>query len=148
MNLLRMNPMKIKYKNEILFFFIVVFGLIIIYYGLGKLFNKKSIIEGVTTKPIENKSNADNADKEDSIEIKQMKQKLKIIDNNITNKVEPKLTKFLEKVKNVGNEINAGIKNETPSKLNSFSENNNKATAVSKQDKVPPFSSAEIKNVI
>ena len=148
MNLLRMNPMKIKYKNEILFFFIVVFGLIIIYYGLGKLFNKKSIIEGVTTKPIENKSNADNADKEDSIEIKQMKQKLKIIDNNITNKVEPKLTKFLEKVKNVGNEINAGIKNETTSKLNSFSENNNKATAVSKQDKVPPFSSAEIKNVI
>jgi hypothetical protein len=143
-----MNPMKIKYKNEILFFFIVVFGLIIIYYGLGKLFNKKSIIEGVTTKPIENKSNADNADKEDSIEIKQMKQKLKIIDNNITNKVEPKLTKFLEKVKNVGNEINAGIKNETTSKLNSFSENNNKATAVSKQDKVPPFSSAEIKNVI
>ena len=148
MNLLRMNPMKIKYKNEILFFFIVVFGLIIIYYGLGKLFNKKSIIEGVTTKPIENKSNADNADKEDSIEIKQMKQKLKIIDNNITNKVEPKLTKFLEKVKNVGHEINAGLKNETTSKLNSFSENNNKATAVSKQDKVPPFSSAEIKNVI
>jgi len=145
MNLLRMNPMKIKYKNEIVLFFIVVFGLIIIYYGLGKLYNKKSIIEGVTTKPIENTSNAD---KEDSIEIKQMKQKLKIIDNNITNKVEPKLNKFLEKVKNVGNEINAGIKNETTSKLNSFSENNNKATAVSKQDKVPPFSGAEIKNVI
>ena len=145
MNLLRMNPMKLKYKNEIVLFFIVVFGLIIIYYGLGKLCNKKSIIEGVTTKPIENTSNAD---KEDSIEIKQMKQKLKIIDNNITNKVEPKLNKFLEKVKNVGDGINQGIKDETTSKLKSFSENNNKATAVSKQDKVPPFSGAEIKNVI
>jgi hypothetical protein len=137
--------MKLKYKNEIVFFFIVVFGLIIIYHGLGKLFNKKSIIEGVTTKKAENKSNAD---KEDSIEIKQMKQKLIILDNNITNKVEPNLNKFLEKVKNVGDEINIGIKNETSSKLNSFSENNNKATAVSKQDKVPPFSSDEIKNVI
>jgi hypothetical protein len=145
MNLLRMNIMKLKYKNEIVFFFIVVFGLIIIYHGLGKLFNKKSIIEGVTTKKAENKSNAD---KEDSIEIKQMKQKLIILDNNITNKVEPNLNKFLEKVKNVGDEINIGIKNETSSKLNSFSENNNKATAVSKQDKVPPFSSDEIKNVI
>ena len=148
MNLLRMNLMKLKYKNEIVLFFIVVFGLIIIYHGLGKLCNKKSIIEGITTKPIENKSNTDNADKEDSIEIKQMKQKLKIIDNNITNKVEPKLNKFLEKVKNVGDGINAGIKKETSSKLKSFSENNNKATAVSKQDKVPPFSGAEIKNVI
>ena len=145
MNLLRMNIMKLKYKNEIVFFFIVVFGLIIIYHGLGKLFNKKSIIEGVTTKKAENKSNAD---KEDSIEIKQMKQKLIILDNNITNKVEPNLNKFLEKVKNVGDEINIGIKNETSSKLNSFSEDNNKATAVSKQDKVPPFSSDEIKNVI
>ena len=145
MNLLRMNIMKLKYKNEIVFFFIVVFGLIIIYNGLGKLFNKKSIIEGVTTKKAENKSNAD---KEDSIEIKQMKQKLIILDNNITNKVEPNLNKFLEKVKNVGDEINIGIKNETSSKLNSFSEDNNKATAVSKQDKVPPFSSDEIKNVI
>jgi len=94
MNLLRMNIMKLKYKNEIVFFFIVVFGF------------------------------------------------------NITNKVEPNLNKFLEKVKNVGDEINIGIKNETSSKLNSFSENNNKATAVSKQDKVPPFSSDEIKNVI
>ena len=145
MNLLRMNIMKLKYKNEIVFFFIVVFGLIIIYHCLGKLFNKKSIIEGVTTKKAENKSNAD---KEDSIEIKQMKQKLIILDNNITNKVEPNLNKFLEKVKNVGDEINIGIKNETSSKLNSFSEDNNKATAVSKQDKVPPFSSEEIKNVI
>ena len=62
--------------------------------------------------------------------------------------MEPNLNKFLEKVKNVGDEINIGIKNETSSKLNSFSEDNNKATAVSKQDKVPPFSSAEIKNVI
>ncbi len=77
-----------------------------------------------------------------------MKQKLIILDNNITNKVEPNLNKFLEKVKNVGDEINIGIKNETSSKLNSFSENNNKATAVSKQDKVPPFYSDEIKNVI
>ena len=148
MNLLRMSLMKFKYKNEILIFFIVVFGLIIIYHGLGKLYNKKSIIEGVTTKKEETKSNADKADKDDTIEIKQMKQKLKILDNTITKKVEPNLNKFLEKVTNVSNEINQGIKDETASKLNSFSENNQKATAVSKQDKVPPFSAAEINNAI
>jgi hypothetical protein len=140
--------MKFKYKNEILIFFIVVFGLIIIYHGLGKLCNKQSIIEGVTTKKDETKSNADKADKDDTIEIKQMKQKLKILDNTITKKVEPNLNKFLEKVTNVSNEINQGIKDETASKLNSFSENNQKATAVSKQDKVPPFSAAEINNAI
>ena len=154
MNLLRMNPMKFKYKNEILIFFIVVFGLIIIYHGLGKLCNKQSIIEGVTTKKEETKSNADkagktgNADKDDTIEIKQMKQKLIILDNTITNRVEPSLNKFLEKVTNVSNEINQGVKDETSSKLNSFSENNQKATAVSKQDKVPPFSASEIQNAI
>jgi hypothetical protein len=153
MNLLRMNPMKFnfKYKNEILLFFIVVFGLIIVYHGLGKLCNKKSIIEGVTTKKEENKSNAgkaDKADKDDTIEIKQMKQKLKILDNTITKKVEPSLNKFLEKVTNVSNEINQGIKDETVSKLNTFSDNNKKSTSVSKQDKVPPFSASEINNAI
>ena len=156
MNLLRMNPMKFdfKYKNEILLFFIVVFGLTILYHGLGKLCNKKSIIEGVTTKKEEAKGSAGNAgnagkkDKEDSVEIKQMKQKLKILDNTITTKVEPRLNKFLEKVTNVSNEINQGIKDETSSKLNTFSENNQKATAVSKQDKVPPFSASEINNAI
>ena len=153
MNLLRMSPMKFnfKYKNEILLFFIVVFGLIIIYHGLGKLCNKKSIIEGVTTKKEEAKSNTSNTvkgNKEDSVEIKQMKQKLKILDNTITTKVEPRLNKFLEKVTSVSNEINQGIKDETNSKLNSFSDSNQKATAVSKQDKVPPFSAAEINNAI
>jgi hypothetical protein len=140
-----------KYKNEILLFFIVVFGLIIIYHGLGKLCNKKSIIEGVTTKKEETKSNTSNTgkgNKEDSVEIKQMKQKLKILDNTITTKVEPSLNKFLEKVTNVSNEINQGIKDETGSKLNTFSDNNQKATAVSKQDKVPPFSASEINNAI
>lgn len=153
MNLLRMSPMKFnfKYKNEILLFFIVVFGLIIIYHGLGKLCNKKSIIEGVTTKKEEAKSNTSNTvkgNKEDSVEIKQMKQKLKILDNTITTKVEPKINKFLEKVTSVSNEINQGIKDETNSRLNSFSDSNQKATAVSKQDKVPPFSAAEINNAI
>ncbi len=150
MNLLRMSPMKFnfKYKNEILLFFIVVFGLIIIYHGLGKLCNKKSIIEGVTTKKKEAKGNAGKQDKQDSVEIKQMKQKLKILDNTITTKVEPRLNKFLEKVTSVNNEINQGIKNETSSKLNSFSDNNQKATSVSKQDKVPPFSASEINNAI
>ena len=96
MNLLRMNPMKFdfKYKNEILLFFIVVFGLTILYHGLGKLCNKKSIIEGVTTKKEETTGNAGKKDKEDSVEIKQMKQKLKILDNTITTKVEPKINKF------------------------------------------------------
>jgi len=148
MNLLRINPMKFKYKNEILIFFMVVFGLIIMYHGLGKLCNKKSIIEGVTTKKEENKSNAGKADKDDTIEIKQMKQKLKILDNTITKKVEPSLNKFLEKVTNVSNEINQGIKDEASSKLNTFAENNQKATSVSKQDKVPPFSASEINNAI
>lgn len=154
MNLLRMNPMKFKYKNEILLFFIVVFGLIIMYHGLGKLYNKKSIIEGATTNKEENKSNAGNAgnagkaEKDDTIEIKQMKQKLIILDNTITNRVEPSLNKFLEKVTNVSNEVNQGVKDETSSKLNTFSENNQKATAVSKQDKVPPFSASEIQNAI
>ena len=153
MNLLRMSPMKFnfKYKNEILLFFIVVFGLIIIYHGLGKLCNKKSIIDGVTTKKEETKSNTSNTgkgNKEDSVEIKQMKQKLKILDNTITTKVEPRLNKFLEKVTNVSNEINQGIKDETNSRLNSFSDSNQKATSVSKQDKVPPFSAAEINNAI
>ena len=153
MNLLRMSPMKFnfKYKNEILLFFIVVFGLIIIYHGLGKLCNKKSIIEGVTTKKEDTKSNTSNTgkgNKEDSVEIKQMKQKLKILDNTITTKVEPRLNKFLEKVTNVSNEINQGIKDETNSRLNSFSDSNQKATSVSKQDKVPPFSASEINNAI
>jgi hypothetical protein len=145
-----MNPMKFdfKYKNEILLFFIVVFGLTILYHGLGKLCNKKSIIEGVTTKKEEAKGSAGKKDKEDSVEIKQMKQKLKILDNTITTKVEPSLNKFLEKVTNVSNEINQGIKDETGSKLNTFSDNNQKATAVSKQDKVPPFSASEINNAI
>ena len=153
MNLLRMSPMKFnfKYKNEILLFFIVVFGLIIIYHGLGKLCNKKSIIEGVTTKKEETKSNTSNTgkgNKEDSVEIKQMKQKLKILDNTITTRVEPRLNKFLEKVTSVSNEINQGIKDETNSRLNSFSDSNQKATSVSKQDKVPPFSASEINNAI
>jgi hypothetical protein len=137
-----------KYKNEILLFFIVVFGLIILYHGLGKLCNKKSIIEGVTTKKEEAKGSAGKKDKEDSVEIKQMKQKLKILDNTITTKVEPSLNKFLEKVTNVSNEINQGIKDETSSRLNTFSDSNQKATAVSKQDKVPPFSASEINNAI
>jgi len=145
MNLLRMNPMKLKYKNQILFFFILFFGVIIIYYGLGKLYNKKSIIEGVTTKPIETKNATD---KEDSIEVKEMKQKLKIMDNNITNKVNPVLNTFLEKVKTVSDEINSGIQQETETKLNSFSESNRNVTAVSKQDKVPPFSASEIRSSI
>jgi hypothetical protein len=145
-----MNPMKFifKYKNEILLFFIIVFGLTILYHGLGKLCNKKSIIEGVTTKKEEAKGNAGKKDKEDSIEIKQMKQKLRILDNTITTKVEPSLNKFLEKVTNVSNEINQGIKDETSSRLNTFSDSNQKATAVSKQDKVPPFSASEINNAI
>jgi len=143
--------MKLKYKNEIILFFVVVFGLIIIYHGLGKICNKKSVIEGVTTKKEETNSNdgkVDKKDKDDSLEIKQMKQKIKILDNTITTKVEPRLNKFLEKVKSVSNEINQGIKDETNSRLNSFSDSNQKATSVSKQDKVPPFSASEINNAI
>ena len=145
-----MNLMKLKYKNEILFFFIVFFSFIILYYGLGKIWNKRSIIEGITTSDNDKSTETKKATNkvEDSIEIKEMKQKLKIMDNNITNKVQPKVNKFLEKIKNVSDEINAGIKKETDSKINSYSEKNNQSTAVSSQKNVPPFSASEIKNSI
>ena len=156
-----MNLMKLKYKNEILFFFIIFFSFIILYYGLGKICNKKLIIEGITTSD-NNKSatkSKETSKDGDSIEIKEMKQKLKIMDNDITNKVQPKVDKFLEKVKNVSSEIIAGIKKVTDeiqagirknveTKINSFSEKNNEATAVSSQKKVPPFSASEINNYI
>ena len=145
-----MNLMKLKYKNEILFFFIIFFSFIILYYGLGKICNKKLIIEGITTSD-NNKSSTKSKETSkdgDSIEIKEMKQKLKIMDNDITNKVQPKVDKFLEKVKNVSSEIIAGIKKETDSKINGYAEINSEATAVSSQKKVPPFSASEINNSI
>jgi hypothetical protein len=142
--------MKLKYKNEILFFFIIFFSFIILYYGLGKICNKKLIIEGITTSD-NNKSatkSKETSKDGDSIEIKEMKQKLKIMDNDITNKLQPKVDKFLEKVKNVSSEIIAGIKKETDSKINGYAEKNSEATAVSSQKKVPPFSASEINNSI
>ena len=145
-----MNLMKLKYKNEILFFFIIFFSFIILYYGLGKICNKKLIIEGITTSD-NNKSatkSKETSKDGDSIEIKEMKQKLKIMDNDITNKLQPKVDKFLEKVKNVSSEIIAGIKKETDSKINGYAEKNSEATAVSSQKKVPPFSGSEINNSI
>jgi len=145
-----MNLMKLKYKNEILFFFIIFFSFIILYYGLGKICNKKLIIEGITTSD-NNKSSTKSKETSkdgDSIEIKEMKQKLKIMDNDITNKLQPKVDKFLEKVKNVSSEIIAGIKKETDSKINGYAEKNSEATAVSSQKKVPPFSASEINNSI
>jgi hypothetical protein len=140
----------LKYKNEILFFFIVFFSFIIIYYGLGKILNKQSVIEGITTSD-NNKSVAKSTETrkdEDTIEIKEMKQKLKIMDNDITNKLEPKVNKFLEKIKKVTDEIQAGIRKNVETKINRFSEQNNEATAVSSQKKVPPFSASEINNSI
>ena len=103
-----MNPMKFKYKNEILLFFIVVFGFIILYYGLGKICNKIPIIEGITssdnnksaTKPSD-KDTKNTTSKGDSLEVKEMKQKLKIMDNDITNKLQPKVNKILEKIQNL-----------------------------------------------
>ena len=151
----QMNPMKLKYKNEILLFFIVVFGFIILYYGLGKICNKRPIMEGITssdnnksaTKPSDTDTK-NTTSKGDSLEVKEMKQKLKIMDNDITNKLQPKVNKFLEKVKNVSSEIIAGIKKETDSKINGYAEKNSEATAVSSQKKVPPFSASEINNSI
>jgi hypothetical protein len=150
-----MNPMKFKYKNEILLFFIVVFGFIILYYGLGKICNKRPIIEGITSSDT-NKSATKSSDtdtknttsKGDSLEVKEMKQKLKIMDNDITNKLQPKVNKILEKIQNVSKEIYGGIKKKTDEKLNSFAEKNNESTAVSSQKKVPPFSASEINNSI
>ena len=114
-----MNPMKFKYKNEILLFFIVVFGFIILYYGLGKICNKIPIIEGITssdnnksaTKPSDKdtKNTTSTTSKGDSLEVKEMKQKLKIMDNDITNKLQPKVNKILEKIQNVSKEIYGGM---------------------------------------
>jgi len=151
----QMNPMKLKYKNEILLFFIVVFGFIILYYGLGKICNKRPIIEGITSSD-NNKSATKASDKDtknttskgDSLEVKEMKQRLKIMDNDITNKIQPKVNKILEKIQNVSKEIYGGIKKKTDEKLNSFAEKNNESTAVSSQKKVPPFSASEINNSI
>jgi hypothetical protein len=151
----QMNPMKLKYKNEILLFFILVFGFIILYYGLGKICNKIPIIEGITssdnnksaTKPSD-KDTKNTTSKGDSLEVKEMKQRLKIMDNDITNKIQPKVNKILEKIQNVSKEIYGGIKKETDEKLNSFAEKNNESTAVSSQKKVPPFSASEINNSI
>ena len=151
----QMNPMKLKYKNEILLFFILVFGFIILYYGLGKICNKRPIIEGITSSD-NNKSATKASDKDtknttskgDSLEVKEMKQRLKIMDNDITNKIQPKVNKILEKIQNVSKDINAVIKKETDKKLNSFAEKNNESTAVSSQKKVPPFSASEINNSI
>lgn len=150
-----MNPMKLKYKNEILLFFIVVFGFIILYYGLGKICNKRPIIEGITSSD-NNKSATKPSDtdtknttrKGDSLEVKEMKQRLKIMDNDITNKLQPKVNKILEKIQNVSKEIYGGIKKKTDEKLNSFAEKNNESTAILPQNKVPPFSASEINNSI
>lgn len=135
-----MKLTKLKYKNEILLFFIVVFGSIILYYGLGQIRKRASIIEGVTMGGAKNTN--------ESIEIKQMKQKLKIMENDITNNVEPKLNKVIEKIKSTKAEVNVELKKESDDKINSFSEGNKKNKSVSKQDRVPPFSSSEISNVI
>ena len=135
-----MKLTKLKYKNEILLFFIVVFGSIILYYGLGQICKRASIIEGVTMGGAKNTN--------ESIEIKQMKQKLKIMENDITDKVEPELNKVIEKIKNTKAEVNVELKKESDDKINSFSEGNKKNKSVSKQDRVPPFSSSEISNVI
>jgi len=151
----QMNPMKLKYKNEILLFFILVFGFIILYYGLGKICNKRPIIEGITssdnnksaTKPSD-KDTKNTTSKGDGLEVKEMKQRLKIMDNDITNKIQPKVNKILEKIQNVSKEIYGGIKKETDEKLNSFAEKNNESTAVSSQKNVPPFSASEINNSI
>jgi hypothetical protein len=150
-----MNPMKLKYKNEILLFFIVVFGFIILYYGLGKICNKIPIIEGITSSDNNKSTNKtsttdtkNTSSKGDSLEVKEMKQKLKIMDNDITNKLQPKVDKILEKIQNVSKDINAGIKKETDEKLNSFAEKNNESTAILPQKKVPPFSASVINNLI
>lgn len=138
-----MNLMKLKYKNEILLFFIVVFGFIILYHSLGKICNKGSVIEGIATSEKKNATN-----KNESIEVKQMKQKLKIMENDITNKLQPKVNNLLEKIKGVRTKISGGLKKESDEKINSFADSNKETKSVSNQSKVPPFSDSEINNVI
>jgi hypothetical protein len=141
--------MKFKYKNEILYLFIVIFSFIILYYGLGKLWNKRSIIEGVrnsdTNKSSSSSSKSDKSKDDDDVEMKTM---IKNMNNFITTNIDPKVTNLLEKIKNVTSEINAGIEKEVTSKLNDFGNKNDESTKYSPQDKVPPFSSSQINNVI
>jgi ribosomal protein S20 len=141
--------MKLKYKNEILYFFIVFFSFVILYYGLGKLLNKRSIIEGVTNSDT-NKASSSASKKEKSKDDgdSEIKTTIKNMNNFIKTNVDPKVSKFLEKLKNVTSEINAGVEKKIGSKLNEFGSKNDESTKYSSQDKVPPFSGSQINNVI
>ena len=130
--------MKFKCKNTILYFFMIIFIVcitIILYYGLGKIYNNSKVIEG----------NTNSATSATSSEMKQM---IKNMDKYVTTKVEPKVTIFLDSLKSVTDKINEGVKKETDLKLNDFGSKNSETTKYSSQKKVPPFSASEINNVI
>lgn len=130
--------MKLKCKNTILYFFMLIFIIFIVtilYYGLGKKYANTRIIEG----------NTNSATSANDSEVKQM---IINMDKYVTTKVEPKVTIFLDNLKSVTDKINEDIKKETDSKLNDFATKNSENTKFSSQKKVPPFSASEINNVI
>lgn len=130
--------MKFRCKNTILYFFMLIFIIFIVtilYYGLGKIYTNSIIIEG----------NTNSATSANGSEMKQM---IKNMDKYVTNKVEPKVTIFLDNLKSVTDKINEDIRKETESKLNNFGTKNSENTKYSSQKKVPPFSASEINNVI
>jgi hypothetical protein len=130
--------MKLKCKNTILYFFMLIFIIFIVtilYYGLGKKYANTRIIEG----------NTNSATSANDSEVKQM---IINMDKYVTTKVDPKVTIFLDNLKSVTDKINEDIKKETDSKLNDFATKNSENTKFSSQKKVPPFSASEINNVI
>ena len=130
--------MKLKCKNTILYFFMLIFIIFIVtilYYGLGKKYANTIIIEG----------NTNSATSANDSEVKQM---IINMDKYVTTKVDPKVTIFLDNLKSVTDKINEDIKKETDSKLNDFATKNSENTKFSSQKKVPPFSASEINNVI
>lgn len=141
--------MKIKYNNKIIFFFIVIFSFIIVYYILGKLNSRRIIIEGNTVTDINKKTDSNQDVKKsccssDTKENIEMKKKIKIMNKYISSRVDPKVTKLLENIKDVSDKANEKIKKETESKLNVFSTKNDESKRLVPQKKVPPFSGSEI----
>ena len=113
----------------------IIFIIIILYYGLGKIHSSTKIIEG-NTNPATSATNSE------------MKQMIKNMDKYVTTKVQPKVTVFLGNLKSVTDKINEDIRKETDSKLNDFGTKNSETTKNSSQKKVPPFSASEINTAI
>ena len=141
--------MKIKYSHKIIFFFIIIFSFFIIYYVLGKLSIKMTVIEGNTVtdknQPVKKGGGSGGSGGSgDTREVIDMKKKIRIMNRYITSKVDPKLKKLLEDIKYVSEKSTESIRKESEEKLSVFSTKNTESKKVVSQKKVPPFSASEI----